>query len=241
MNVQGEGPAAPARGAFVWHDLMSTDTAGAAVFYAVLFGWTCRAGRFWRGSDAVAGIVALDPDLGWPAHWLGYAAVVDVEAALGKAMGYGATPLHPPTEAGEGSFAVLADPDGALLGLVSGTTAAAPYGPGAFVWDELFTEDDAIRGFYGRALGYAVGPSDTGAPGAGWVLRVDGIPLASILQRPDSNPPFWVPFVAGDPDDAVVKVEALGGRVVQAAAALPDGGRYCVLVDPTGAVFGVLR
>lgn len=227
--------------AFVWHDLMATDPAGAAAFYGELFGWTCRDGRFWRGGDAIAGLVALDPDLGWPAHWLGYVDVPDVEAVLGKVLAYGATPLHPPTEAGEGTFAVLADPDGALLGLVSGAPAAAPYGPGAIVWDELVADDDGIRGFYGRALGYSVGASDMGALGAGWVLRVDGLPVASILARAGWPQPMWVPFVAGDPDVAVAKVEALGGAVLQGIVELSEGGRFCLLADPGGAVFGVLR
>lgn len=227
--------------AFVWHDLMSPDPAGAAVFYGELFGWACRDGRFWRGGDAVAGLVALDPDLGWPAHWLGYLDVADVEALLGKLCAYGAVPLHPPTDAGEGTFAVLADPDGALLGLVGGTERAAPYGPGAFVWDERCGDDDTVRGFYARALGYSVGPSDMGALGAGWVLRVDGVPVASLLARPDWPQPEWIPFVAGDPDACVAKIEALGGAVVQPVVELAEGGRFCVLADPTGARFGVMR
>lgn len=230
-------------GAFVWHDLMSTDPAVAAGFYGELFGWTCKAGRFWRGGEAVAGIVALDPDLGWPSHWLGYVEVADIDGVVGKAMAYGAMPLHPPTEAGEGKFAVIADPDGALLGLVSGGAAskAPPIGPGAIVWDELLTEDDAVRGFYARALGYAVGASNMGALGAGWVLRVEGLPVASILRSPLGMPPFWLPYVAGDPDAAAAKVVAAGGRVLQDVVEIEETGRFVVLADPHGAAFGVLR
>lgn len=228
-------------GAFVWHDLMSTDPAAAAGFYGDLFGWTCKAGRFWRGAEAVAGIVALDPGLGWPSHWLGYVAVPDVEATVGKAMAYGAMPLHPPTDAPDGRFAVLADPDGAALGLVSGVDKAPPIGPGAFVWDELLAEDDAVRGFYARALGYAVAPSDMGALGSGWVMRVEGLPVASILRSPLATPPFWLPYVAGDPDAAAARVEGLGGRVLQDVVELEETGRFVVLEDPHGAAFGVLR
>ncbi len=233
--------AAGRTGAFVWHDLMSTDPAAAAGFYGELFGWSCRSGRFWRGAEAVAGIVALDPELGWPAHWLGYVDVPEVERVLGKAAAFGAMPLHPPTDAGEGRFAVLADPDGALLGLVSGAARGAPVGPGAFVWDELRTEDDAVRGFYARALGYAVGPSDMGALGSGWVLRVNGLPVASILAAPGAVPPAWVPFVGGDPDDAASRAEALGGRLVAPVVETEETGRFVLLADPTGAVFGVLQ
>lgn len=237
----GAGGAA-SEGAFVWHDLMSTDPARSAAFYAELVGWTCHDSRFWRGADAVAGLVAFDPELGWPSHWLGYVAAADVAQRVANAVSFGAAIAHPPTDTEEGSFAVIEDPDGALFGLVGGAVVgrAAPYGPGALVWDELLTEDDGVRRFYTRAMGWTAGAVDMGAAGAGWVFRVSGQPVASVLGRPGWPQPMWVPSIAGDPDTAARRAPGLGGRVVLPAGDLPDGGRHVLLEDPLGALVGVL-
>ncbi|MDP2312325.1 MAG: VOC family protein [Pseudomonadota bacterium] len=234
-------------GAFVWHDLMCTDPAAAAGFYAELFGWTCKNGRFLREGTPVAGIVALDPDLGWPSHWLPYVAVDDVDAAVGKGMAHGGMPLLPPADAPDsaagsgGRFAVLADPGGAAFGLVRGSAPAVATGVGAITWDELLTDDDAVRSFYARALGYAVGVADMGPLGAGWALKAGGEARASILASPLATPPIWVAYVSvADVGAVLAKVEPLGGRVVLAAVEIEGVGTVALVEDPTGAIVGLL-
>ncbi|MDP2304886.1 MAG: VOC family protein [Pseudomonadota bacterium] len=229
-------------GAFVWHDLMCTDPARAAVFYAEVFGWTCRNGRFLLEAAPTAGIVALDPTLGWPSHWLPYVAVEDVDATVGKGMAHGGMPLHPPMDAPDGGrFSVLADPTGAAIGLVRGAAPTVASGVGAITWDELLTDDDAVRGFYAKVLGYVVGVADMGPLGAGWALKGGGVPRASILRSPLAAPPFWMPYVSvADLPGAVAKVCAAEGRVLLGAVEIDGVGSVAVVEDPTGAVFGLL-
>jgi predicted enzyme related to lactoylglutathione lyase len=229
-------------GAFVWHDLMCTDPARAAGFYAEVFGWTCRNGRFLREGNAIAGIVALDETLGWPSHWLPYVAVGDVDVAVGKGMAHGGMPLHPPADAPDGGrFAVLGDPGGAAFGLVRGDAPPPATGVGAIVWDELLTDDDAVRGFYARVLGYTVGVADMGPLGAGWALKAGGEPRASILRSVLAAPPFWMPYVSvADLAAAVAKVATFEGRVVLAPVEIEGIGTVAIVEDPTGAVFGLL-
>ncbi len=229
-------------GAFVWHDLMCTDPAVAAGFYAEVFGWTCRNGRFFREGAPVAGIVALDPALGWPSHWLPYVAVEDVDAAVGKAMANGGMPLLPPEDTPDGGrFAVLADPGGAAFAVLRGEAPPPLTGPHALVWDELLTDDDAVRSFYARALGYTVGVADMGPLGAGWALKAGGEPRASILASPLAVPPFWLAYVSvADVEATLAKVTAHGGRVVLPTVEIEGVGRIAVVEDPTGAVLGLL-
>lgn len=229
-------------GTFVWHDLLCTDPAGAAVFYAGLFGWTCRNGRFWREGTPIAGIVALEAALGWPSHWLPYVSVADVDAAVGRGMAHGGTPLHPSTDAPDGGrFAVLADPGGAGFGLIRGSAPPAATGVGAIVWDELLTDDDAVRGFYTKALGYTVGAVDMGPLGAGWALKAGGAPRASILGSVLAAPPFWMPYVSvASVEASVDRAVALDGRVVQAPVEIEGTGWVAMVEDPTGAVLGLL-
>lgn len=229
-------------GNFVWHDLMCTDPSRAAAFYAELFGWTCRNGRFLREGTPLAGIVALDPELGWPSHWLPYVAVQDVDATVGKGMAHGGMPLHPPMDAPDGGrFGVLADPGGAAFGLVRGAAPPAATGVGAIVWDELLTDDDAVRGFYAKVLGYGVGAADMGPLGAGWALKAGGEARASILLSPLAAPPFWMPYVSvADLGAAVAKVGAFEGRVLLSAVEIEGIGSVAVVEDPTGAAFGLL-
>lgn len=229
-------------GAFVWHDLMCTDPAAAAGFYAEVFGWTCKNGRFLREGAPVAGIVALDPALGWPSHWLPYVAVEDVDATVGKGMAHGGMPLLPPEETPDGGrFAVLADPGGAVFAVLSGASPPASTGVHALAWDELLTDDDAVRGFYAKVLGYAVGVADMGPLGAGWALKAGGEPRASILASPLATPPFWLAYVSvADVDATLEKVTAQGGRVVLGTVEIEGVGRIAVVEDPTGAVLGLL-
>jgi len=227
-------------GAFAWHDLMSTDPALAAGFYGELFGWACRNGRFTKDGVAVGGIVALDPAEGWPSHWLPYVSVEDVDATVGRAMAHGGLPLLPPAETPDGGrFAVLADPGGAVFAVLSGEVP--PVATGAIAWDELLTDDAAVRGFYTKALGYTAGVADMGPLGAGWVLKQGGAPRATVLASELASPPAWVAYVqVADVAAAAAKAQELGGRVVMPPVEVEGVGTLALVEDPTGALLGLM-
>jgi hypothetical protein len=118
-------------GAFSWFELMTTDTEAAKTFYGQLFGWemedtpledttysVIKVGKQEVGgimSTAVAQVQGSPPS-----HWGVYVTVSDVEQTATKAQELGAKILVPPTDIPDvGRFAVLQDPQGAVLSVIT--------------------------------------------------------------------------------------------------------------------------
>jgi predicted enzyme related to lactoylglutathione lyase len=116
-------------GALAWNDLFTNDVPGAVAFYAAALGWelepvpgapgdrhAIRAGGRLNG-----GITGMPPDAaGTPPHWLAYFCVADAAASAERAGAAGGRLVAGPLEVPTGVFAVCADPQGAVFGLVSG-------------------------------------------------------------------------------------------------------------------------
>jgi predicted enzyme related to lactoylglutathione lyase len=117
---------------FNWHELMTTDTKGAANFYREVTGLTVIPGDYqmlMAGDQPVGGLVGPRPEGPiWPSggpqpHWIAYLGVEDVDAAVRKARELKGQVLVPPTEIPEfGRVAVLRDPQGAAFGIYSPKT-----------------------------------------------------------------------------------------------------------------------
>ncbi len=116
-------------GAFSWNELMTTDIDGAKKFYGELLGWsmqdvpTCDMGYVMAkaGDKEVGGIMAIPNDFkAMPPAWGSYITVDDVDArsALAKKLG-GKVVLAPQDIPEVGRFAVISDPQGAILSLIT--------------------------------------------------------------------------------------------------------------------------
>ncbi len=111
-------------GTFCWSQLMTTDLAASARFYAEVVGWTAEqmAPEMVVFHDATgrprASAMQVPAGAPQPHAWLQYVAVPEVAPALETAVAAGATVVAPPTQMpGRGEFAVLADPQGAVFAL----------------------------------------------------------------------------------------------------------------------------
>ena len=119
-------------GVFSWNELMTDDLEGAKAFYGGLFGWTFSespikegpmAGQKYVcghvGEDMAAGLMGKPPGEGnMPSYWGAYVTVDSLEASLEKVDALGGRTLLPPTEIpNAGRFAVIQDPQGAVLGI----------------------------------------------------------------------------------------------------------------------------
>ena len=113
---------------FCWSQLMTPEPASAVAFYQAIFPWTAApmpgaadTFLFTRGEKMIASAMDLPPQaaaMGAPPHWLDYVAVPDVDASFARAQGLGAAAYMPPTDIpGMGRFAVLGDPNGAVIAL----------------------------------------------------------------------------------------------------------------------------
>jgi predicted enzyme related to lactoylglutathione lyase len=118
------------QGTFVWNEIMSRDFPKAKAFYTELLGWTTRemdmgpAGKYTiftsAGKDVAGGMgtgAGMDQV---PSHWLSYVSVPNVDDSVKKAQSMSGTILVPPTDIpGVGRFAIVQDPTGAALGLLT--------------------------------------------------------------------------------------------------------------------------
>ncbi len=127
-------------GDFFWFDLFARVPARAAQFYAGLAGYEIREVETELGLPrlvlqsqgyARGGVVPLLPGMEQPG-WLPYVLVEDVAATLVRATAAGATVLvKPRSELLDGNLAVIADPQGAVVGIVNWTRDAQDVDGGA--------------------------------------------------------------------------------------------------------------
>lgn len=104
-----------------WAELHTPDPAAAAAFYADLFGWTFEAygPDYWMLTTEHTGGIARQREEGTPPHWLVYANVASIGATAAEVGALGGSVMVPPTPMPPtGTFAVFADPTGAVLAAI---------------------------------------------------------------------------------------------------------------------------
>lgn len=116
-------------GVFSWNELMTTDVPAAKEFYRQALGWELQdmnhhgmAYTFAKkGSREVAGIMAMPADAeGTPPHWGSYVTVDDVDARVARVRKLGGKLFVGPQDIPEvGRFAIIADPQGAMLAMIT--------------------------------------------------------------------------------------------------------------------------
>ena len=116
-------------GAFSWNELMTTDVKGAKAFYGELLGWGMQdmnsAGMNYTmaklGDKEIAGMMAIpDEAAGMPPTWGGYVTVTDVDGMLTRVEKLGGKICVPAQDIPDiGRFAVIRDPQGAMLSLIT--------------------------------------------------------------------------------------------------------------------------
>lgn len=248
-------------GKFIWHDLMTTDVDKAVAFYTALFGWTVHDVEMAReigtykmiraAGEEQGGFVPLPPGDSQPPYWLCYATVEDVDAAAAKAVELGGQAPEPGRDIpGVGKFAVIVDPEGAVVSPYrpdqwpeEGSPGSGE--PGTFVWHELLAADTEAEGrFFSEVFGWTVEPKDMGPLGVYHLLKRPDKPeiyAGGMLTHP-SGPSSWLPYVGvADADAIAVRIEELGGKVWVKPKDIPGVGRMVVAGDPQGALFAVLQ
>src|SRR5215210_4828514 len=116
---------------------------------------------------------------------------------------------------------------------------------GTFCWNELATKDlGAAKKFYTQLLGWQLQES-TAAGMAYNEIVVGGEHIGGIYQmmaEQGDAPSHWMSYVAVDDVDAKAKLAGeLGGKVCVPPTDIPNVGRFCVITDPTGATFSLVK
>jgi uncharacterized protein len=242
-------------GRFVWHELLTTDTAGAAAFYAKVLPWRTAPSSMpgytvWMaGQTQIGGLQALPSDNGaTPPHWLMYVGTPNVDATCAKAQGLGAHVVKAPADIPNvGRFAVLADPQGATFAVFTpnaGPPPGAAPSQGSFSWHELATTDGAAAmHFYADVFGWQTGPSHHMGDGVGdyQLFEYGGSQVGGIYKLQGAGmPPAWLSYVhVADCDRAVAAAKSAGGRVINGPMEVPGGSWIAVMGDPQGGAFAV--
>ena len=260
-----------AHGAFVWYELITPDPEAAKRFYErIIPGWAIDSTgetfandieyRMIRRSDGKeeGGVLRLAPAMsehGARPAWLGYVAVNDIDSAIAKVVADGGTTTMPATDMeGVGRFAMVSDPWGAPLYLI---TPAPPPGERDTVsdsfdpakaqrvrWNELWSSDPAgAIAFYSRHFGWVQnGDMDMGEMGKYQFIEREGVMIGAVMPRmPDVPASRWnFYFGVEDIDRAAEAVKAAGGQLFQDPVEIP-GGEYALNgSDPQGALFGLV-
>ncbi|GAA5053616.1 hypothetical protein HNP84_002821 [Thermocatellispora tengchongensis] len=117
------------------------------------------------------------------------------------------------------------------------------YQDGAPCWAELSTDDvaAAVR-FYSGLLGWSC--EDQGEEFGHYTMcSVGGRPVAAISPQPpeeEPGPATWGLYLsASDVEATVAKVEPNGGKILAPPGDVPGFGRFAIVCDPQGAVFGL--
>ena len=115
-----------------------------------------------------------------------------------------------------------------------------------FVWDELGTTDaDGAQRFYEEVFGWTT--KDMGEDFGGYRIfdrpGGTGQGVAGLMQNQDATiPAAWTPYVGVEDTDACcAKAKELGASAVVEPMDVPTVGRFAILKDPQGAVFGIIK
>jgi predicted enzyme related to lactoylglutathione lyase len=239
-------------GKFVWHENNSTDVEKAKRFYADLLGWETEV---WKPGEMDYAMIKVGEHMhggfmaaqgGAPSHWLGHVLVEDVDETVRRAEAAGGRILAGPMDIPEvGRFAVIADPQGAVLSAFA-PAGEAPQPEGVFVWDELTTSDpEAATSFYGEVFGWSAHGMDMGEMGTYTIFRRAGdVDVAGCMRTPEGMeaPPHWLAYIGVDDIDATTaRAKELGATIYVEPTDIPNVGRFSIVQDPAGAVFGLFR
>ena len=247
------------KGKFSWYELMTSDTVAAGKFYSDVVGWTTQEMPGGDGPPYTTfniGGVGLAGMLNIPGHvaWVGYISVDDVDAHIEKVVEAGGKLLRPATDIpGMLRFAVMSDPQGAAIVVFTPDAAMpspvrpVPPAAGTIGWHELYTTDiDGGFDFYNKLFGWTkVSDMDMGQMGLYRIFDEgdhhqmgDGGMMQKGPHVPVSCWNFY--FCVDSIGEAVKRVEAGGGKVMNGPMQVPGVGWIINGQDPQGAMFSLV-
>jgi predicted enzyme related to lactoylglutathione lyase len=242
-----------------WVDLSSPDLEASKRFYGSLFGWKPEGfdnpdsggyGMLTLRGREVAGLGPIQQP-GQPPAWMLYIATTDADATARKVEAAGGKVVAPPFDVMEaGKMGVFQDPTGAFISVWQpnqmpgfGTVGD----PGSYAWAELLARGvERAKPFYKEVFGWDARATSMGEgepPYIEWQLGGESIGGAMEIRpdMPAEMPSVWTAYFAVDNvDAAVARATELGGGTDVPPRDFP-GGRFAIIHDPQGAVFGVLK
>jgi predicted enzyme related to lactoylglutathione lyase len=192
-----------------WIDLTQPDVDATMAFYGGLFGWTFDVRTppdapatyaYARLDGSFVAAVAGPPGENEPAGWMSYVCVDSAEATAATVEANEGKVLTPPSDVGAvGTFAVCADPEGAVFGLWQpgeNRGVETVNAPGSWNFSELHTADrDRAEAFYGAVFGWTSTPFYPDDPDSDRYWRLAG--YGEFLAAKDPEVRAWQEASAG--------------------------------------------
>jgi len=129
--------------------------------------------------------------------------------------------------------------------MTTDTITMQPITARQFCWQECTTRDTAAAGaFYSDLFGWS--REEQEHPGFNYTIFTSGDAqiagmMAMDAQWPDGVPAHWMSYVAvKDIDTYAARVAECDGSLCVPVTAIPPG-KFCVVTDPTGAVFSLFE
>ena len=115
--------------------------------------------------------------------------------------------------------------------------------PNPFVHVELNTSDvGASKRFYGGLFDWNLEDMPMGDMTYTMIKVGEGTGGGMMKHPKPGQPSVWVPYVqVNDIRESTKKAGSLGGKVIVDSQDIPGGGTFSVVLDPTGAAFGLFQ
>jgi hypothetical protein len=252
----------PQASSFVWYELHTPDLSTAASFYSAVLGWTAQdSGLSDRrytivsvNNIAVAGLLeksAATFNTDAKPGWVGYIGTADLSQSVQRLEASGGSVLRAPeTMPNVGSFAVVADPQGAMFVLFQPPDARqqpprpAPGTPGSPAWHDLVALDwESDFDFYARMFAWSKAEAVPMGSAGVYQLFADGSgPIGGMMTRMDpSQRPGWLFYFNVEEINATVRrVTDNGGKILHGPSPVPGGQQIAHCLDAQGAIFGIV-
>ncbi len=243
-------------GQFVWYELTTPDVDDAKRFYPLIAGWGTQPfdgdyAMWTTDGTPFAGLYALTDEMkghGVPPNWMPYVEVDDVDASAKLATSMGGQVVHGPVSLPDvGRFAVLHDPQGAMVGLYKSTRPSMSWDGtpalGRFSWHELMAADhEKAFEFYHALFGWKnSGEMDMGG-GSMYLMFGQEQMFGGMFTRSGDMQgmhPFWLVYIlVPSVVQAVAVATKAGAKLMRGPMPIP-GGTIAILGDPQGAAFAV--
>jgi uncharacterized protein len=248
-------------GSFCWAELATSNAPAAKKFYTELFGWTVLDSQPVSGmtysllhldGKEIAALYQLSENQQihkTPSSWLPYVSVENVDRIVDQARTMGGLVLAEPRDAHEaGRLAILQDPAGAKFAVWKANQnigARLIDQVGTICWNELSTSDALLAGtFYSNLFGW--GRQIQQMDKLEYTILVNEDEPAGgmyeIFPARESIPSHWlVYFAVEDCESSVDHATRMGARILTPPKEITEVGQFCVMNDPQGATFAVIR
>lgn len=248
-----------------WFELSAAKggLAQAGAFYSRVLGWSVADSGMpdftyhlaSLGGGPIAGLMEPPPACSdAPPNWLIYLDVDNVDAAAAKVAVLGGRVLREPADIpGTGRFAVAADPQGAVFGMLQPLPMDPPPPEECSAWNqqkaghgnwiELMSSDPAAGfDFYSELFGWTRSRDvDMGDMGKYQLFAWRGADIGGMMGLGNAPVPCWMPYFGVEGvTGAIERIRDAGGALTHGPIEVPGGAFIAVAQDPGGAWFAVV-